>query len=93
MQSNSMRELLDSTFEELALLLGGAFAVHRFSEDAVWQIMKGLETAHAKATAKLQGLGPTEGRKPEGDPFQPHPTVEALLLKLRKRKAPAPEQP
>ncbi len=85
MQSDALRELLDSTFEELALVLGGAFAMHQFSEDAIWQIMESLETVHSKAVAKLDGLGSKESLKPERNPFQPHPAIEALLQKLRRK--------
>lgn len=84
MQSEDLRELLDSTFEEVTLVLGGAFAVHRFSEEAIWQIMKSLDELHSKAVARIEGLEQKEGGKPARSSFQPHPAVEALLQKLRR---------
>lgn len=85
MSSDSLKDLLDTTFEELVLVLGGAFAVHRFSEDAIWQIMKSVETVHAKAVARIDGLGPKEAGAAGTGRFQPHPAVHALLQKLRRR--------
>lgn len=84
MQSDAARELLDNTFEELVLIMGGAFAVHQFSDEAVWQIMKSLDELHSKAVAKLQGLGHKENSRPERGSFEPHPAVEAFLKKLQR---------
>ena len=84
MQSEDLRELLDSTFEELALVLGGAFAMHRINEEAIWQIMKSMDELHSKTVARLEGLEQKESRKPDRSSFQPHPAVEALLQKLRR---------
>lgn len=82
MPVDQTRELLDHTFEEIALILGGAFAVHQIPDEAIWQIIKSLDAVHSKAVAQLEGTKEfVEQRK---DSFQPHPAVENLLRKLRK---------
>lgn len=86
METGDVQKLFDETFREVALVLGGIFAVHDVPDEAVWQIMKHLDIAHENALSKLDGLEP----KPErpGQPrhtYEPHPAVEALLMKLRKR--------
>lgn len=86
MQTTDARKLLDATFEEIALVLGGIFAVHDVQDEAVWQIMKHLDVAHGNALGKLEGLDPAARRPtyPKHE-YTHHPAVEALLLKLRRR--------
>lgn len=85
MAEHAVRELMDRTFEEIALVLGGAFAVHSIQDEAVWQIMKSLDAIHDKAVAKLAGPAPRDHAEPGQPTLTPHPAVEALLRKLRKR--------
>lgn len=86
MQTTDARKLLDATFEELALVLGGIFAVHDVQDEAVWQIMKHLDLAHENALAKIEGFDPDARRaaSPRSE-YSHHPAVEALLLKLKRR--------
>lgn len=88
MPTHPMRDLLDGAFEELALVLGGAFAVHQVGDEAVWQIMKGVESVHGKAVSMLDGMAPKASRTPDRSPYEPHPAVEAMLRKLRKEIRP-----
>lgn len=86
MESAAARNLINETFEDVALVLGGIFAVHGVEDEAVWQVMKHLDLAHENALVKLAGMEPLPPRPtaPARDSV-PHPAVEALLAKLRKR--------
>lgn len=87
METAEARKLLDDTFREVALVLGGIFAVHEVPDEAVWQIMKHLDIAHENALSKLDGLGPGPERpNPPRHGYETHPAVEALLLKLKRRR-------
>lgn len=86
METADASKLLDDTFREVALVLGGIFAVHDVQDEAVWQIMKHLDIAHENAMSKLDGLGPGHERpNPPRHGYKTHPAVEALLLKLKRR--------
>lgn len=88
------RKLLDDTFREVALVFGGIFAVHEVPDEAVWQLMKHLDIAHGNALAKLDGIepGPDRPASPRHG-FETHPAVEALLLKLKRRRPLHEEEP
>lgn len=85
METTDVRSLFDDTFRDIALVLGGIFAVHEVQDEAVWQVMKHLDLAHETALSKL--AGPEAGQQRPGQQRQayaPHPAVEALLMKLKR---------
>lgn len=86
MEQAAVRKALDETFRDVALVLGGIFAVHEVQDEAVWQVMKHLDIAHENALAKVDGLDPAARRPayPKHE-YEHHPAVEALLLKLSRR--------
>lgn len=87
METEEARKLMDVTFEEIVCVLGGILAVHNVADEAVWQIMKHIDIAHENALLKLEEPGPNFGRASVvGRSYKPHPAVEALLLKLKKRE-------
>ncbi len=46
MTTEHFRLTIDKTFEEMALVLGGIFAVHNVENEVVWQVMKHLDMIH-----------------------------------------------
>ncbi len=84
MENARFKKLLDSTFEEVALVLAGILTVHRAEDEVFWQVMKHLDIAHQNA---LENLGdpppPQAGVELPAQGEGHHPAVDALLLKLR----------
>ena len=87
MDKTDIKLLIDEAFEDLALVLGGIFAVHTVSDEAIWQIMKHIDVVHGNLVAQLEGTGPDDINRNKALGTEPHPAVEALLLKLRKRNS------
>ena len=56
MNADRMRKVMDETFEETAIALGGAFALHRISDEAVRKIVKILDSIHSRAIARIDGM-------------------------------------
>lgn len=80
------KKLMDSTFEEIALMFGGIFAVHGVADEVVWQIMKHLDLAYENALSKLDGIESKAGKFTSAKHrYTPHPAVETMLIKLRKQ--------
>lgn len=88
MDSAEVRRLLESTIEDIALVLGGIFAVHAVEDDVVWKVMQHLDMSHAKALARLDEADSTRriDRQRRAAPSEPHPAIEALLRKLRLKR-------
>jgi len=80
-----IRKLLEDTFSEIAMVLGGIFVVHDVADEAVRQIMKHLDITHENALSKLDGMG-LKASEPNhsGHSYEHHPAVETFLLKLKK---------
>ncbi|MBI2068959.1 MAG: hypothetical protein HYT79_00010 [Elusimicrobia bacterium] len=78
------RKLLDETIEEIALVLGGIFAVHGVADEVVWQAMKHLDMSHDNALARLEESAPSEEKiqKTANPAPRPHPAIDALLMNL-----------
>ncbi len=88
MDRDDIRIHIDKAFEEMALVLGGIFAVHTVQDEAVWQIMKHIDIIHESLIAKIEGMGSGDmDQATTRHTNEPHPAVEALLLKLRKRNS------
>jgi hypothetical protein len=87
MEKDQFRKLLDSTFEEVALVMAGILSAHGAQDEMFWQVMKHLDIAHQNALENLGGMPPYRSNSAlapnrEGH----HPAVDALLLKLRGQR-------
>jgi hypothetical protein len=87
METAEVQKLVDDTFEDIARVLEGIFAVHVVEDEVIWQVMKHLGMCHDTALAKLEGLGDKSASRPRRAPGT-HPAVEALLLQLKMRRSP-----
>ena len=88
MEKNNVGAIIDKAFEEIALVLGGIFAVHGVHDEAVWQIMKHIDMVHENVLTRLDGLeSSADGQVTAKQEYEVHPAVEALLLKIRKRNS------
>ena len=85
MEKTDIRKLLEYTFSEIAMVLGGIFVVHDVADEAVRQIMKHLDITHENALSKLDGLCLKASEpKHAGHSYEHHPAVAAFLIKLKK---------
>lgn len=83
MTDNQFESLMDDTFEELTLVLGGLFEVHAADDELVWDAVRSLDAIRAKTIARLRGPGLSSQDSPGTAHHAPHPAVEEFLLKLR----------
>ncbi len=93
MDPGSADQVLVDAFEEVALVLGGIFAVHDVDDEAIWQAAKSLSVIYRKARAAIRNA--CAGKAPESDEpdSEPHPAIVDLLAELRRdRKAPHHEE-
>ena len=80
------RQLLDSVFEETALIFGGLVATHEVDDDFIWQFAKALDSTRLKAIRKIQDETEKENGTPDERPvdLRPHPAIEELLIRIRR---------
>lgn len=80
------RDLVESLFEEEALVIGGLVAVHDVDDDLVWQLMKNLDVIRRKVLRRLEDRAPVDGNEPapRKPNLKPHPAIEHFLLSLRR---------
>lgn len=85
MKNKDVRKLLDAVFRNLALVLGGIFAVHGVGDGAVRQIMKHLYIVRETAMSKLEGMRTGIGKpRQSGHPDEHHPMVATFPLKFKR---------
>ena len=93
MNPGSADQVLVDTFEEVALVLGGIFAVHEVDDEAVWQAAKSLSVIYRKARAAIRNACAGAPSEPDERGAEPHPAIVDLLAELRRdRKAPRHEE-
>jgi len=81
-----VKELINTLFEEEALVIGGLVAVHKSEDDVVWRLVKRLDAIRIKFLRRLEDKDPgDEGAGPLKRPnLKPHPAIEDFLLSLRR---------
>ena len=83
MSEAEVKDMLDSTFEEEALIIGGLVAIYDVGNDVVSKLMNGLDAVRDKALKRLErGRTKENGARPRPD-FTPHPAIEEFLAKVR----------
>ncbi|HOX23323.1 MAG TPA: hypothetical protein PLL10_07660 [Elusimicrobiales bacterium] len=85
MANIDIKKLLEDTFSEIAMVLGGIFVIHDVADEAVRKIMKHLDITHENALSKLDGINLKTGEPNRvRHSYEHHPAVAAFLLKIRK---------
>lgn len=82
----SPQRVIDETFHDLALCLGGIFLVHQVEDKVVRAVMRSLDDLYVSARDRAEKA---LGREPRGRfakaQMSPHPAVEAFLSKMEGR--------
>ncbi|HWR49694.1 MAG TPA: hypothetical protein VN428_01210 [Bryobacteraceae bacterium] len=74
------REALD----DIALVIGGAAALHQLDDDLVWTVMKRLDRIRVRLLRDLKGLAPRDEFEPSvAKPPRVHAAVEEFLVRNR----------
>lgn len=71
---NSKADEVASLFQEIVLVLGGVFAMHPVTDEAVQRIARGLERAYRR---------PRQSDERPDSPARPHPALRRLLQLAR----------
>ena len=81
-----VKELINTMFEEEALVIGGLVAVHKIEDDVVWRLVKRLDAIRRKFLRRLEDKDPDDegGGPPKRPNLKPHPAIEDFLLSLRR---------
>ena len=76
--------LVRGAMDDVALIVGGAAALHHLDNDLVWTVMKRLDRVRVRLLRDLRGL--TQHEKVEPGPAKPprlHAAVEEFLVRNR----------
>ena len=76
--------LVRESLDDIALVIGGAAALHHIDDDLVWSVMKRLDRIRVRLLRDLKGLAPYDGFQP--NPVKPprlHAAVEEFLARNR----------
>ena len=84
MTTAEVRALLDDTFEEEALVLGGLMEIHGLSSVFVRQLFGSLQTIRAHALERLDGVA---GSPPNPDDVRgrTRPAIDEFLASLGRQ--------
>lgn len=84
-KEHEIYDLLNSTFKDIALCLGGIFLTHEAKDRLIWDIANSVEDIYYKAVDKLEALlgsGVMFSMEKEKKDLHPHPAVENLLRNI-----------
>lgn len=76
--------LVRESLDDIALVIGGAAALHHIDDDLVWSVMKRLDRIRVRLLRDLKGLTPYDGYPPNAvKPPRLHAAVEEFLARNR----------
>ena len=81
-QAHQIYELLNNTFKDIALCLGGIFLTHKSDDKLIWEIANSIEDIYYKSMDRLEtilGAGIIFDLKEDKKNLHPHPAIEGLL--------------
>ncbi len=79
-------ELLNDTFRDISLCLGGIFLTHKADDKIIWEIANSIEDIYYKSMDKLEaitGSGVIFDLNDDNKNLHPHPAIEGLLKTLQ----------
>ena len=80
----NLESLVRRALDDIALLIGGAAALHQFDDDLVWTLMKRLDRVRVRLLRDLNGLSSSEQHWPTpSNPPRVHAAVEEFLVRNR----------
>jgi hypothetical protein len=81
--AEDVRTLLDDTFEEIGLALGGLVSVHPVPDEVIWRLCSSLKVIRGKALRRLNGeTAQLLGGLARCRAADPHPAIELFLESL-----------
>lgn len=85
--SKGFESVLREFCREVLFCTGRVAARHQLPDDAVWQLVQGIDVLYGRARRRL-GLADTRGGPlPEAYAVKPHPGIAYLLKKLEREEA------
>jgi tRNA(Ile)-lysidine synthase TilS/MesJ len=80
---DTARTVILDLMEECALEVAGVIAAHRFDDEAIWKLMRGLDGIRKRT---LQRMDESTGDEPEREETcgTAHPAVEEFLVHLQR---------
>ena len=81
-----VKDLINSLFEEEALVIGGLVVIHKVEDDVIWRLIKSLDSIRRKYLRRLDEEGPDDegGGPPKRPNLKPHPAIQDFLRSLRR---------
>jgi hypothetical protein len=79
-------ELLNDTFRDISLCLGGIFLTHKADDKLIWEIANSIEDIYYKQMDRLEsilGSGVIFDIEADKKDLHPHPAIEGLLKTLK----------
>ncbi len=81
-ENHQIYKLINDTFKDISLCLGGIFLTHSVEDKLVWVIANAVEELYYKSLARLEvltGLKVVFDSRIDKKDLQPHPAIEGLL--------------
>ncbi len=76
--------LVRDSFDDIALLIGSAAAIHNIDDDILWTVMKRLDRIRIRLLRNLGGITGREDFEPTAvRPPRTHPAVDEFLARNR----------
>ena len=76
--------LVRAALDDIALLVGGAAALHQLEDDLVWTLTKRMDRIRVRLLRDLKGLAPRDDFEPKtANPPRVHAAVEEFLIRNR----------
>jgi len=76
--------LLREAFDDIALVIGGAAALHRIDDDLTWTLLARIDRIRIRLLQELKGLPAKDLFEPRNAwPPRVHPATEAFLMRNR----------
>jgi hypothetical protein len=81
---NDPDSLVREALDDIALVIGGAAAIHGLDDDLIWSVMKRLDRIRVRLLRDLKGLAPRDESEPNpARPPRVHAAVEEFLVRNR----------
>jgi hypothetical protein len=89
MTQTEAKRLVRNIFQEHALVLGGLAALDEIDDDAIWRLVRSLDTIRLRAIRRIEHF-PVDPGRPEPRPAEsvkPHPAIEQFLRQIQEDAA------
>ena len=90
-KAHQIYELVNDTFKDITLCLGGIFLTRKVKDKVIWEIANSIEDIYYKTMGKLEDIldsGIMFYPEDEVKKLHPHPAIEELLKVINFRPAP-----